>query len=124
MEATFRLARQTAAKGWYAMVSVDVTPAPHHEVMPVARQAFVWRADVGIAPDAPQEAFDGAWYALERLPDGTPTVRVVITRIQEHPAHTGPGDIKYATAHAVWRALNVQPEQDPWVGETLEWIFP
>ncbi|MFD9688532.1 hypothetical protein ACFXPX_05840 [Kitasatospora sp. NPDC059146] len=71
-----------------------------------------------------EEARDGARYALMRLPEEARGVLVSVVEIVTAPADTGPGDVKFAAAHAVWRALGREPDRWPWTGEDGDPVFP
>ncbi|RKS79592.1 hypothetical protein BZB76_1067 [Actinomadura pelletieri DSM 43383] len=116
MKGTFRLQRQTSRGAHFAEVTVDVTPAHQPEVV-IGVDTFGWRREV-YGPDAwpythdndlQREAAEGAWYALHHLPEPSPHVRVLITEIINKVADTCPGDVKFAAANAVWRAIDQHP---------------
>ncbi|NDU74413.1 hypothetical protein GWI34_17500 [Actinomadura sp. DSM 109109] len=131
MEGTFRLLRQTSRWAHFAEVTVEVAPA-HQPDVAVGADTFGWRREV-YGPDAwpyphdddlQREAAEGAWYALRHLPEPTPQVRVLITKIIERPADTGPGDVKFAAAHAVWRAIGQQPAEPPGIDQNGTPVLP
>jgi hypothetical protein len=133
MEATFRLAQVRNGIGRWAEVTVEVTPASRSEVKPVLDQAFAWRCEVYGADawfggsydaDLAHEAGEGARYALEHLPANVPPAEVVVIKVRDAPADTGPGDVKYVAAHAVWRALGIEPPQIISMGGAGNWVFP
>ncbi len=70
------------------------------------------------------EALEGAWYALMQLPEEARGVRVSLVGIVTSPVDTGPGDVKFAAAHAVWQAVGRQPARKPWTGEDGNPVFP
>ncbi|MDX2622697.1 hypothetical protein PV356_24720 [Streptomyces sp. WI03-5b] len=70
------------------------------------------------------EARDGAWYALRELPVDVRSLLVEITEIAVAPADTGPGDVKFAAAHAVWQALGHLPSRPPFTGADGNPLFP
>jgi hypothetical protein len=93
---------------------------------------FGWRRAV-YGPDAwacpydddlRREAAEGAWYALKRLASPTPRVLVIVTEIIERTADTGPGDVKFAAAHAVWRAMGQVPTDPPHIDQDGIPVFP
>ncbi|MFD9903136.1 hypothetical protein [Streptomyces sp. NPDC059063] len=127
MEGNCRLRRQTNRWARFAEVSVRLVPADRTEVV-VRGDVFGGRrsAAAGAAGDegAVAEARDGAWYALRELPGHARGLLVEITEIVTAPADTGPGDVKLAAAHAVWRALGHQPSRPPFTGEDGNPVFP
>ncbi|GAA3741407.1 hypothetical protein HDA32_002492 [Spinactinospora alkalitolerans] len=132
MEATFRLARLVPFPPVYASVTVRVVPADGDEVE-VGDEAFAWRLEAygphacyGAPYDADliAEAEEGAHYALARLPAGVGPVRVQVVDVRERPVDTGPGQVKFAAAHAVWRALGHEPADPPTVTAGGEVVFP
>ena len=131
MKGTFRLLRQTSRWARFAEVTVEVTPF-HQPHVVIGADTFGWRREV-YGPDAwpyshdgdlQREAAEGARYALQRLPGPAPQVRVLITKISERPADTGPGDVKFAAAHAVWHAIGQQPAELPVIGQNGTPLFP
>ncbi|UIX33159.1 hypothetical protein [Streptomyces sp. GQFP] len=127
MDGSHRLRRQTNRWARFAEVSVRLTPAASAGVV-VCADVFAWRrsAVVDGAGDAGAavEARVGAWYALRELPDGARSFLVEITEIVTASADTGPGDVKFAAAHAVWRALEHIPSCPPFTGEDGNPVFP
>jgi hypothetical protein len=126
MEGEFRIAHQSPVPH-YAMVRVSVEPltSRHAEVSP---NAFSWLRDAygpGAATgpahdDYKREATTGAMYALEEAGVGG---AVTILDIRYANADTLPGDVKYATAYAVWSALDHAPGNPPTVdGPNI--VFP
>jgi hypothetical protein len=132
MEATFRLARQTGGRGHWAEATVTVVPAARSEVASIGDDAFAWRLDV-YGPGARYGgSFDAEWaaaarqgaeYALACLPASTPPVRVTVTSAKDAPADTTFSDMKFATAQAVWSALDFRPSHEPTLRDG-EWNFP
>lgn len=131
VEGTFRLLRQTSRWARFAEVTVEVTPCDAPAVM-LGDDPFGWRRAV-YGPDAwpcpydddlQREAAEGAWYALKRLASPTPWVRVIVTQIIERTADTGPGDVKFAAAHAVWRAMGQAPTDPPHIDQDGIPVFP
>jgi hypothetical protein len=131
MEGTFRLRRQTSRWARFAEVTVEVTLSEEPEVM-VGDDTFGWRRAV-YGPDAwpypyddglRREAEAGARYALQRLPGPSPRVRVVITEIIDRLVDTGPGDVKFAAAHAVWHAMGREPAELPRIDQDGTPVFP
>jgi hypothetical protein len=131
VEGTFRLRRQTSRWARFADVTARVTPSEEPAVV-IGDDTFGWRRAV-YGPDAwpypydddlRREAAEGAWYALERLPGPSPRVRVVVTEIVDRLADTGPGAVKFAAAHAVWRALGREPAQLPHIDQDGTPAFP
>ncbi|MFE0460944.1 hypothetical protein ACFW1A_17010 [Kitasatospora sp. NPDC058965] len=117
MEGTFRLQRQTSRWARFAQVTVRAVAAAESGV----------RVGPDVAADDQSgraEACDGAWYALSRLPADARGIVVSVVAIVTAPADTGPGDVKFAAAHAVWAALGRQPAQLPWLGEDGNPVFP
>ncbi|MEU2856114.1 hypothetical protein [Streptomyces syringium] len=127
MDGSFRLRRQTNRWARFAEVSVRVVPAASAGVV-VRADVFRWNhpAAVDGAGDtgAEAEARDGAWYALRELPAGLRSLLVEVTGIAIAPADTGPGDVKFAAAHAVWQALGHLPSRPPFTGEDGNPVFP
>ncbi|PSL00252.1 hypothetical protein CLV63_102379 [Murinocardiopsis flavida] len=132
MEARYLLARQTSRWARYADVTVRAEPAVRNEAV-VSGAAFAWRLDV-YGPgasygepydnDAIAEARDGVRYALAVLSAGADPVRVEVTRIVDRLVDTGPGDVKFAAAHAVWRALGHEPADPPVLTPDGVPVFP
>jgi hypothetical protein len=131
VEGTFRLRRQTNRWARFADVTVEVTLSEVPEVV-VGDDTFGWRRAV-YGPDAwpypydddlRREAAEGARYALERLHGPSPRVRVVITEIIDRLVDTGPGDVKFAAAHAVWRAMGREPAELPHIDQDGTPVFP
>ena len=124
-EGSHWLRRHTARWRRFARVTVRVEPARRGRRP--SRSGTIRTAGCGrsTGPDARpyandgglrQEAVDGVRYALERL-DPAPTVRVVVTEIMDYLVGTGPGDVKYAAAYALWDALGVEPPVRPYLAE-------
>ncbi|MFH9350862.1 hypothetical protein [Kitasatospora sp. NPDC017646] len=132
MEGAFQLLRQTSRWARFARVRVQVTPADHTGVE-VGPDPFGWRRPLygpeawacGYDDDLRAEAVSGVRYAWERLagPD-RPQVLVVITEIVERAADTGPGDVRFAAAHALWEAVGVEPSVRPYLAEDGPPVFP
>jgi hypothetical protein len=53
-----------------------------------------------------------------------PDLLVSVVEIVTAPADTGPGDVKFAAAQAVWLAAGHAPHQLPWIDETGAALFP
>lgn len=127
MDGIFRLRRQTNRWARFAEVSVRLEPAASAGVV-VRADAFRWGhlAAVDGAGDARAvvEAREGAWYALRELPAGVRGLLVEITEIALAPADTGPGDVKFAAAHAVWVASGYLPPRPPFTGQDGNPVFP
>lgn len=123
-EGTHWLRRHTARWHRFARVTVRVEPAAGETTVEVGDDPYGWLRTV-YGPDARpyandgglrQEAVDGVRYALEQL-DPAPTVRVIVTEIMDYLVGTGPGDVKYAAAYALWDALGVEPPVRPYLAE-------
>ncbi|HEX5598975.1 MAG TPA: hypothetical protein VFX61_23615 [Micromonosporaceae bacterium] len=99
MVTTYRLARQTARWCRFAVVTVEVSPAPQHSVSVAGKVGDPrHRAEIEL----------GAWRALRYLaPDSQ--CRVTVTNALATDVDTGIGDLHEATARAVWQALDVTP---------------
>jgi hypothetical protein len=127
MEGTYWLRRQTSRWARFAQVGVRVTPAPHAEVV-IGTGVFErgrWASfDCGMDSNSEAEAYEGAWYALKELPEKARGLLVEITAVVVAPADTGPGDVKFAAAHALWRALGHVPAHPPFRGEDGSPVFP
>ncbi|MFE2291290.1 hypothetical protein [Streptomyces sp. NPDC059452] len=127
MDGIFRLRRQTDRWARFAEVSVRVVPAASTGVV-VRADVLRWGhpAAVDGAGDAGAlaEARAGAWYALRELPVDVRSWLVEVTEIAVAPADSGPGDVKFAAAHAVWQALGHLPSRPPFTGEDGNPVFP
>lgn len=132
MEGKYRLQRQTRRWARFAEVTVRGVVAGEPGVG-IGSDVFGWRClSYGTAVWADRagdewiraEAREGAWYALMRLPDSARGVLVSVVEIVTAPADTGPGDVKFAAAHAVWQAVGGEPDQLPWIGEDGNPVFP
>ncbi|MFJ6380962.1 hypothetical protein ACIQI7_13320 [Kitasatospora sp. NPDC092039] len=132
MEGKYRLLRQTSRWARFAQVTVHGAVATVPEVR-MGPDVFGWRGRAyGTAPCASRaddqriqaEAREGAWYALMRLPEEARGVLVSVVEIVTAPADTGPDDVKFAAAHAVWQAVGRNPDQYPWIGEDGNPVFP
>ena len=116
MIGTFQLQRNTYRWARFARVAVQLAPATETSVV-VGGDVFGWRRGEhgpGVQPSPWDdgrrvEAVSGVWYAWERLPDPRPPVRVVVREIVDSPVDTGPGDVKFAAAYALWDALGLTP---------------
>ena len=105
----------------YAAVRVTAASSPRRAPV-VAADAFDWLAEVygagyGVGPATEEyrvEATSGATYALGVAAS---SATVSIREIRYSPADTGPGDVRFATAWAVWNALGYEPEHPPWVDD-------
>ncbi|MFD7709323.1 hypothetical protein [Streptomyces sp. NPDC059786] len=131
MEGTFRLGRQTSRWARFAQVTVEVTARDEPAVVLgddlFGRRRAVYGPDAWPYPyddDLRREAAEGAWYALKRLAAPTPRVLVLVTEIVERPADTGPGDVRFAAAHAVWRAMEQEPADLPYIDQDGIPVFP
>ncbi|GAA1227356.1 hypothetical protein GCM10009665_17350 [Kitasatospora nipponensis] len=132
MEGKHRLIRQTSRWARFAQVTVRGAAAAEPEVL-LGLNLFRWRDEsyghlAGTSRTDDQqievEALEGAWYALMQLPEEARGVRVSVVEIVTSPVDTGPGDVKFAAAHAVWQAVGRQPRQEPWIGEDGTPVFP
>ncbi|WP_406274836.1 hypothetical protein OH779_40280 [Actinacidiphila glaucinigra] len=132
VEGKYRLALQTSRWARYALVTVHGAVAAAPEVR-MGPDVFGWRGRLyGTAVCASRaddqriqaEAREGVWYALMHLPEEARGVFVSVVEIVTAPADTGPGDVKFAAAHAVWRAVGREPDQHPWIGEDGNPVFP
>ncbi|MFJ1594442.1 hypothetical protein ACIOD0_29985 [Kitasatospora albolonga] len=127
MDGIFRLRRQTNRWARFAEVRVRVVPAASAGVVvraDVFRGSHPAVADGAGDSGALAEARAGAWYALRELPVGVRSWSVEITEIAVAPADSGPGDVKFAAAHAVWQALGHLPSRPPFTGEDGNPVFP
>ncbi|WBP89607.1 hypothetical protein [Kitasatospora cathayae] len=132
VEGKYRLLRQTSRWARFAQVTVHGAVATGPEVR-MGPDVFAWRVrpygaalGAGRADDRriQAEAREGAWYALMRLPEEARGVLVSVVEIVTAPADTGPGDVKFAAAQAVWQAVGRRPDQYPWIGEDGNPVFP
>ncbi|MGY1503734.1 hypothetical protein ACW4TU_45485 (plasmid) [Streptomyces sp. QTS52] len=116
--------RQTNRWARFAEVGVRLAPAAKAAVVVCADVSGRHRsAAVDDARNA-ADAQDGAWYALKELPDDANNFLVEITEIITAPADTGPGDVKFAAAQAVWQALGYVPSDPPFIGKDGSPVFP
>lgn len=124
-EGSHWLRRHTARWHRFARVTVRVEPAAGETTVEIGDDPYGWLRTV-YGPDAlpyvnddglRQEAVDGVRYALERLAGPVPPLRVTITEIRDYLVDTGPGDVKYAAAYALWDALGVEPPVRPYLAE-------
>ena len=121
MEAVYRLRQMVGRMAHVAEVGVRVEEADHDDVI-VSPDAFFWRREV-YGPDAVitspgdhllvAEAVSGVHHTLDNLPVRSGGYRVTLTRIQETPVDTWPGDVHVAAANAVATALDVQLDLRP-----------
>ncbi|MEV8322316.1 hypothetical protein [Kitasatospora sp. NPDC056731] len=123
----YRLRRQTNRWARFAEVSVRLVPVASAGI--VVRAAVFGRNGSAVVddagdPGAEAEAREGVRYALRELPAGIRGWLVEITGIVIAPADTGPGDVKFAAAHAVWHALGHLPSRPPFTGEDGNPVFP
>ncbi|WP_405488676.1 hypothetical protein [Streptomyces sp. NBC_00096] len=126
MDGSHRLLRQTNRWARFAGVSVRVVPAAGAGIVVRVRADVFGRHHPAVVDDAgtEAEARDGVRYALGELPAGSGGWLVEITEIAVAPADTGPGDVKFAAAHAVWQALGHLPSRPPFTGEDGNPVFP
>lgn len=131
VEGTHRYLRQTSRWARFAQVTVHGTAAAEPKVLTGA-DLFGWRDQaygrlVGTSHSDDQqvqaEALEGVWYALMHLPEEARGVRVSLVEIVTSPVDTGPGDVKYAAAQAVWQAVGRQPARKPWTREDGNPVF-
>ncbi|WP_421107696.1 GNAT family N-acetyltransferase [Streptomyces sp. NEAU-S77] len=131
-EGSHWLRRHTARWRRFARVTVRVVPAAGETTVEIGDDPYAWLRTV-YGPDARpyandgglrQEAVDGVRYAVERLADPVPPVRVIVTEIMDYLVDTGPGDVKYAAAYALWDALGVEPPVHPYIDEDGTPVFP
>jgi len=124
-EGSHWLRRHTARWRRFARVTVRVVPAAGETTVEIGDDPYGWLRTV-YGPDAlpyanddglRQEAVDGVRYAVERLTGPVPPLRVTITEIMDYLVDTGPGDVKYAAAYALWDALGVEPPVCPYLAE-------
>ncbi|MFF2073783.1 hypothetical protein ACFVXG_03390 [Kitasatospora sp. NPDC058162] len=126
MEGTYWLRRQTSRWARFAKVTVHAAVA--------AEPGVRMGAGLVAGEEAREEAREGAWYALMRLPEEDRGVLVSVVDIVTAPADTGPGDVKFAAAQAVWRAVGREsgagagsgPASDrwPWIGADGNPVLP
>ncbi|EFL23113.1 GNAT family acetyltransferase [Streptomyces himastatinicus ATCC 53653] len=125
-EGSHWLRRHTARWHRFARVTVRVVPAAAGATtVEIGDDPYAWlRTSYG--PDAlpyandgglRQEALDGVRYAVERLAEPGPPLHVTITEIRDYLVDTGPGDVKYAAAYALWDALGVEPPVRPYLAD-------
>ncbi|RKN47892.1 hypothetical protein [Micromonospora endolithica] len=105
--ATWRLAHQTARWCRFAVVTVDVAPAPRPEVRVTGVVAGM--------RDERREVELGARAALRRLAGAGPFV-VTVTGIRATVVDTGVGDLHEAAARAVWQAAGGVAERLRYAG--------
>ncbi|MFF3002190.1 hypothetical protein ACFVTF_05195 [Kitasatospora sp. NPDC057940] len=127
MDGTYTLRRQTNRWARFAEVSVRLVPVASAGI--AVRTAVFGRNGSAVVddtrdPGAEAEAREGVRYALRELPVGIRGWQVEITGIVIAPADTGPGDVKFAAAHAVWQALGRLPSHPPFTGEDGNPVFP
>jgi len=121
VEGTYRFFRQIFGRGHFAEVKVSLVPADQSSVV-VAEDTFGWLTAMYPATDVSSshddlrgEAIDGVRYAVR---DVGRSFAVIITKIVYTVADTGPGDMKFAAAHAVWQALGQPARRPPSIEES------
>ncbi|MGR3935546.1 GNAT family N-acetyltransferase [Streptomyces sp. BRA346] len=131
-EGSHWLRRHTARWHRFARVTVRVVPAAGETTVEIGDDPYGWLR-TAYGPDAlpyandgglRQEAVDGVRYAVERLAAPGPPLRVTVTEIMDYLVDTGPGDVKYAAAYALWDALGVEPPVHPYIDEDGTPVFP
>lgn len=121
-EGGYSLLRQTSRWARFARVTVRVEAAAEPGVR--MGPAPLGPAGPVVGQQARAEALEGAWYALAQLPDEARGLLVTVVAIVTSPADTGHGDVKFAAAHAVWRAAAREPGRRPWIDEDGTPVFP
>jgi hypothetical protein len=122
LDATYKLAKQFGGFGHYAEVRVVIDAAAVASIE-VAPDVFAWLKDVygadawewPVCDDYRAGAMSGCQHAIDNVSSegSCPPVRVVITRIHGHPAHTSAKDVAFAACHATWKALGVEGRNPP-----------
>jgi hypothetical protein len=117
VEGEYWLRRQQGAGHW-AKVHVRIGPGAHQAVQ-VAPDACAWiaglhgdRTATAVPEDLRAGAEAGARLALS---EAGATGMVTVTEIQYTSIDTSAGDVRLATAWAVWQALGHQPRQAPYI---------
>lgn len=117
MEGEYLLRRYIRVGDW-ARVRVVATPADRAQVQ-ISADACGWLTEVH-GPDAqtrvPRDfevaAGSGVMYALAQA---SQQLTATVAMIEFTPADTTPDDVKFATAHAVWRAIGLAPSRPPYI---------
>lgn len=117
MDAEYRLFVQSQGRPHFAVVRVRYE-AHAESAVDVAEDSLP--AATSDADGYKREAADGARYALAAAAQGG---HVTITNIGFTHADTGPGDVKYAAAQAVWEAMGWRPDTPPVIEGSEVW-FP
>ena len=118
----YKLARHIR-KSFFAEVTVEAeeTQTCPKTTIVVSNSAFDWLKDE-YGPNAYEwpacqgyrkGAIFGAQYALAHTATGVATVRLTVTRIYAHPAHSDDACVAYASCFATWDALRVQGRSAP-----------
>ncbi|MEU7095281.1 hypothetical protein [Kitasatospora aureofaciens] len=132
VEGSYKLLRQTSRWARFARVTVSGETSAEPAVQ-VGADVFGWRVrSYGPTVGAVQvgdeqfraEALDGVRYALARLPEESRGLSVSVVEIVTSPVDTGPGDVKFAAAHAVWAMVGRQPGRQPWIDADGVPVFP
>ncbi|MFF9643331.1 hypothetical protein [Kitasatospora aureofaciens] len=132
MEGSYKLLRQTSRWARFAQVTVSGEASAEPAVQ-VGEDVFGWHVrSYGPTVGAVQvgdeqfraEALDGVRYALARLPEESRRLSVSVVEIVTSPVDTGPGDVKFAAAHAVWAMVGRQPGRQPWIDADGTPVFP
>lgn len=130
--ATFRLRRQTSRWALFAEVIVQAEQADEYQAV-LGTDVYAWRRSIygpnaffGGAYDEElcSAASDGARYALRHLPESAAKTRIRIVEIVESMADTTAEAVKFATAHAVWTVLGLEPDSPPWIDQEGNAHFP
>jgi hypothetical protein len=117
MEGEYWLKRHVRVLHW-ARAGVVAVPADSARVQ-VSPGACTWLAEqygpgaaTAVPPDFKAAAESGVMLALAQV---TEPFAVTVTTIVFAPADTTPDDVKFAAAHAVWRAIGHAPASPPFI---------
>lgn len=111
---SYKLLRQSDGIGLYAEVFVQAFGSQGHSTVTVAPDAFAWLKDEygpdawewPVCDDYRDGATAGCQYALNHTSHGPiDGLRVVISRINAHPAHSTWDAVAYASCFALWDAI-------------------
>jgi hypothetical protein len=120
MEREYFLQRQAGGVLHLARVRVAAAPADSARVR-ISPSAGMWTVQV-YGPDAatnvPTELEEAAESgAMLALAQARGRFTVTVTTIAFNVADTTPDDVKFAAAHAVWRAIGHAPASPPYIDE-------
>ncbi len=120
---SYKLLQQSDGVGFYAEVSVVVSPSEEESTVEMSEDVFAWLKDEygkdawewPVCDDYREAALRGARHALANIGQQCKSsIRCEVSIIRAHPAHSTEDAVAYASCHATWKAIGVPGINQPY----------